>query len=310
MSEDTVSLSSILRKSNNSIINTSDIMASSSKFKAPLIFEPSEKHRQTFIILHGRGSTAEKFAEPFQSYPVSPLDESSESKSFREHFPDTKFVFPTASLRRATIWRRSLTHQWFDNWSLDRPEYREDLQSEGLRESSSFVHGLLRQEIDIIGAQNVFLIGLSQGCATSLTALLTWTGPAFAGILGMCGWMPFRKRIEEAIQEPTEDPDDDPFESTESTAASEKVTMAHEWLNEELVTTPEKQHARLTSIPLFLGHGTLDEKVPCKLGKAASQLFSALGFDVAWKEYEDLGHWYSGEMLRDMIMFINSHNSR
>lgn len=145
---------------------------------------------QTFILLHGRGSTAQKFAEPLLSHIVAPHEESDHSTDrlpFRSCFPNAKMIFPTAALRRATIYRRSLTHQWFDNWSLDQSEYQEELQLNGLMESTTFVHNMLQKEIDIIGSRNVLIIGLSQGCATALVSLLTWEGAPFAAVIGMCG---------------------------------------------------------------------------------------------------------------------------
>ncbi|KAK0727463.1 Alpha/Beta hydrolase protein [Lasiosphaeria miniovina] len=41
------------------------------------------------------------------------------------------------------------------------------------------------------GAQNVVLVGLSQGCVASLVALLLWDGEPLAAAVGMCGWLPF-----------------------------------------------------------------------------------------------------------------------
>ena len=41
--------------------------------------------------------------------------------------------------------------------------------------------------------------GLSQGCATSLISLLLWDGPPLKATFGMCGWLPYRSRLEEII---------------------------------------------------------------------------------------------------------------
>jgi hypothetical protein len=67
----------------------------------PLVIPPLHDHKTTMIILHGRGSSAEKFAEPSLTHNVSPADTvpatSTESpadgsptptKSFQEHFPN------------------------------------------------------------------------------------------------------------------------------------------------------------------------------------------------------------------------------
>jgi len=59
--------------------------------------------------------------------------------------------------------------------------------------------------------------------------------------------------------------------------------------------------------PIYLGHGTEDEKVPFELGKLASQFLAELGLDVTWEEYPGLAHWYSADMLTDVYGFINSH---
>lgn len=54
-------------------------------------------------------------------------------------------------------------------------------------------------------------------------------------------------------------------------------------------------------VPIFLGHGTEDEKVPLHLASEAAGLLDELKLDVTYREYQGLGHWYSGEMLRDIV---------
>lgn len=44
------------------------------------------------------------------------------------------------------------------------------MEIEGLRETSEWLHVLLSQEIEKVGADNVALVGLSQGCAATLIA--------------------------------------------------------------------------------------------------------------------------------------------
>lgn len=118
---------------------------SSSKSKpqrtiSPLLYPPTQEHKTTIIVLHVRGSTAEKFAQPLLTHAVSLVDilpaEGSplSTNTFHDYFPNTKFIFPTAPLRRAAISKRSLTHQWFDNWSLTEPEPKQYLQTQGLSE--------------------------------------------------------------------------------------------------------------------------------------------------------------------------------
>ncbi|KAG9244906.1 hypothetical protein BJ878DRAFT_420345, partial [Calycina marina] len=64
-------------------------------------------------------------------------------------FPNAKLVFLTAAKTGATIYRRSYTHQWFDNWymALERRDecfLNQDQIRDVLRNSIEFVHGVLQ----------------------------------------------------------------------------------------------------------------------------------------------------------------------
>jgi predicted esterase len=140
-------------------------------------------HKHSTILLHGRGSNASTFGPPLLTHSIPGF------KGPSSAFPDTKFIFPTASFRRATMYKRKWITQWFDNWSLSTSTAREELQIAGLKGGIAFIHGLLRAEIEAVGAENVLLggpFGLSQGCATSLS-ILAWEGEPFKAAFGMCG---------------------------------------------------------------------------------------------------------------------------
>ncbi|KAF1920878.1 phospholipase/carboxylesterase family protein-like protein [Ampelomyces quisqualis] len=317
-------------------------MMSSSKAKpqrtiSPVVIPPVHDHKTTMIILHGRGSTAEKFAEPLLTHMVSsgdtvpvnstelPLNGSaSPTKSFREHFPNAKFVFPTAPLRRAVVFKRSLTHQWFDNWSLTEPELKQHLQAQGLRETSAYLHDLLKEEIKIVGASNVVLMGLSQGCAASIIAMLLWRGERIGALVGMCGYVPFRKGMCESVEDADSgdidqlsgsgDDQEDMFErDEEESEGGSNFEKATDWLREELGITPDdgdlnQQSSPLQSMPVFMGHGRDDEKVPCQIGKLGADFLRSMYANVTWQDYEGLGHWYSPDMLRDVVLFVHGLN--
>ena len=53
-------------------------------------------------------------------------------------------------------------------------------------------------------------------------------------------------------------------------------------------------------VPIFLGHGVEDEKVPTELGREAASFLQSMDASLEWHEYEGLGHWYSSEMLKDL----------
>ncbi|ORY02680.1 phospholipase/carboxylesterase family protein-like protein [Clohesyomyces aquaticus] len=300
--------------------------ASKSPVHSPPLIVPSlHTHKTTLIVLHGRGFTAQKFAEPILTHPVSSLLPSTTSllgtlthpgKVFRDYFPHTKFVFPTAPLRRAVVFQRSLTHQWFDNWSLTQPELKQHLQAPGLRETAIYLHDLLQKEIDVVGPKNVVLIGLSQGCASSLITTLLWEGEPFGAVVGMCGYLPFRKGMLDFAtggEEQEEDPlaeSEDMFEREDGDpkAKESDSEKAIRWLREELQAEREKTEKTapfsFESIPVFMGHGTEDEKVPREIGRLAADFLDTIGVNIEWKEYEGLGHWYSADMLRDVVRFF------
>ncbi|KAK8086259.1 hypothetical protein PG994_001233 [Apiospora phragmitis] len=302
-------------------------------YPEPLIVPPlSLPHQQTFIILHGRGSSASLFGPPLLDTPLSLKVSSSPSskrspppgvQSLATAFPHARFVFPSAPRRRAAVYKRTLTHQWFDNWDLDPPTIkREELQNPGLRETTAYLHQLLRAEIESVpgGVKNIFLGGLSQGCAASLIALLLWDGDPLGAFVGMCGWLPYAYRLSGLIQAGTEEKGADAFdpfqrdedeedESQDEAIVPERpideaVTWLREQIDQECGNRITRKQIGPDMTPVFLGHGVLDDKVGVVLGRMTRNTLTKLGLQVTWGEYEDLGHWYSKEMLRDLTDFL------
>ena len=91
---------------------------------------------------------------------------------------------------------------------------------------------------------------------------------------------------------------------------SSPVDQAIRSLRDEL-DVPEKRdcHHPFQHIPIFLGHAADDEKVPVKLGEEASNCIRALQGRIEFKSYEDLGHWYSGDMLGDVLDFVKERRT-
>lgn len=312
-------------------------------YPEPLVIPPrSLPHKHTFILLHGRGSSGRQFGPALLTTPIpsasTTATESSPSATLEgdaapvmttidQAFPHARFVFPTAARRRATVYRRAQTNQWFDNWKLDPPATeREELQSRGLRETTAYIHDLVRKEIANVpgGASSVVLGGLSQGCAASLIALLLWEGEPLSAMVGMCGWLPFCTRLleqmdpsdgaglgTETLEGGGEDDAFDPFErDDDSEPATDDVgRLALSWLREEVQAPSTSPHPDVVfrKVPTFLGHGTEDDRVSIILGRDASLSLRGLGINVFWREYETLGHWYSGPMLRDLVNFLYSN---
>lgn len=173
----------------------------------PLVVEPySQPHKQTLIILHGRGDWAHNFAPVLLQMPLSipsskpsrPSHDPSVSQSqisyddpqspstrrgqfpstLQSVLPHTKFIFLTAPMRSCTMINGEENRQWFDNFSLINPEMRQDLQVAGLQETVQVVHRLLRDEAKdsaVLGkARQLALMGFSQGAAATLISGLLW----------------------------------------------------------------------------------------------------------------------------------------
>ncbi len=59
------------------------------------------------------------------------------------------------------------------------------------------------------------------------------------------------------------------------------------------------------STPIFLGHGSADEKVPCSLGEATAAILEKADYKVELKVYHGLGHWYKiPDEIDDIVEFL------
>ena len=213
-------------------------------------------------------------------------------------------------------------NQWFDIMSLADPAMQEDLQIEGLRESSAFVHALAEKEMESIPCGNIILGGLSQGCATGLHALLTFEPKGSEGgekksslgaFVGMSGWMPCRPTIDEIVKKPVAYGIDNanegaPFardQGADETGRSAEL-QALNFLRDSMSLPPlATASPACFQTPVFLGHGSADDTVAVQLGDEASATLRALGLDVTWKTYKDFGHWYKDpEEIDDIVDFL------
>jgi hypothetical protein len=107
--------------------------------------------------------------------------------------------------------------------------------------------------------------------------------------------------------DPFEREDGDAGKVEDKAALTSAPVRAVEWLREEIqapITDTNSAGTALGRTPVFLGHGREDEKVSVILGREAVDCLERLGFEVCWREYQSLGHWYSGQMLRDMVLFL------
>ncbi|OQD65018.1 hypothetical protein PENPOL_c006G05750 [Penicillium polonicum] len=166
-------------------------------YPAPLVIPPlGEEHTHTIISLHGKGSNAERFGYEILA-----------AANLQARLPTVKFIFPTASKRRATRFKKMYINQWFDNYSIEDPGERTDLQVEGLCETAELIRDLISEEVQILGADShrkIVLWGLSQGCAAGIFTLLGgWPDATetstIGAFVGMSGWLPFEQQLHEIL---------------------------------------------------------------------------------------------------------------
>ncbi|KAM3421276.1 hypothetical protein BST61_g1678 [Cercospora zeina] len=180
----------------------------------PFVVEPLADHKYSIVLLHGRGSNGEHFGIELLDSRMTlgsalDVEKSQASTTLRQHFQNAKFVFPTATKRRAKWYNRATINQWFDSVPIDEQDNlaasmtkeQEEWQLGGPRESRAFIKSILKAEIELVGASNVVIGGLSQGCAMSLRVLLSLhdeeseTPLPIGAFVGMRGWLPYADAI-------------------------------------------------------------------------------------------------------------------
>ena len=82
------------------------------------------------------------------------------------------------------------------------------------------------------------------------------------------------------------------------------IEQAIGFLREELDLPGAGDNLPFENTPLFLGHGTEDNKVPLRQGEQAASCLQALRMKVNLRTYGGLRHWYSGEMLAHTVSFV------
>lgn len=186
--------------------------------------------------------------------------------------------------------------------------------------------------------------GLSQGCAAALVAGLMWRGEALGAVVGLCGWLPLAGRLIEVMEERSgdgdsddddrdgisfgreEEDDNDDRDGGEDTQEmggpidiDTSALHAIKFLGDELdfpphIPTPPSSSSSshstlpLQQTPVFLAHGSLDNKIPIDVGMQGRDCLRALGTEIEWMEEECQGHWYSGKISERLFGFLEQRH--
>jgi len=149
-------------------------------YKGPLTLHVKEciQARYSFIFLHGYDCSGKDNTDFF-----------SWSHANTTTYPELRVVCPDAPLLKTSApgYEKEAVHSWYDffdgecNSADDKP----DLNS--LRASCNEIHDIIQSEGNLVGLENVFVGGVSQGCCAAFHAVATCpTGP-IGGFYGSIG---------------------------------------------------------------------------------------------------------------------------
>ena len=286
---------------------------------------PAAAHKTTLILLHGTSQTGPRFAEAFLSTlfppPVECLANSISSVfqgklSFPDCFPNCKFVFPTGAPRRTTVFGGRETNAWFDITDFGDRTKGEIEMVDGMNESSLYLTNLIREEIEVLDGRgenfnarnrNVIIAGFSQGSAMGLMLLLggelqrQGLSRRVGAFVGLSGWLPFRRQIEEIISRECVR-----FSDGGDVGAARNATTAYLRQLLRLRSADDKWNLHFGShrIPSFFGHGELDVKVKFEWALQLRDILEQLEMDINFRSYKGLEHWWDEQEMTDVAEFL------
>ena len=274
--------------------NTTDQMASAeiatnpeTKYRSfgPVhIVEPKSAHAHTAVMLHGRGSTGQEFAEEFLESTLS------DGLSLSEKLPGCRWVFPSSQELWSTMFQEDMP-AWFEAHSLTDIAARQDLQVRGSRDSVEHVTVIVSEEIRRLDGdpRKLLLGGISQGGAVALWTLLCQQDSAMrpGAVVVASTWLPFATNIEKLFAGQS-----GPDESQETQFDGFVEQMIAIKMFPGTTGVVQVSH-RLP--PVFNGHSVDDAYVDVELGRQAARILAQAGSPSEWKEYsgaEEEGHWF------------------
>ncbi|KAK1772913.1 phospholipase carboxylesterase [Phialemonium atrogriseum] len=262
------------------------------------IIQPQSEHTHTAIVLHGRGSCAEEFAEEFLASTLS------DDRTLCDKMPGWRWVFPSSKEVWSTAFKEHMP-AWFEAHSLTDPTIRQDLQVDGLLESVSYISQIMEEEIERLGgnSQRLVLGGISQGGAVGMWALLCQRDATrgLGAFFAASTWLPFAANVKDLLAGQEMPPERGRL-GLESMEPKDAVLSMMPPVNWHALPGFSEQ------TPVFIGHGIDDAYVDVELGRQAADVLGQGGWEVEWKEYagaEEEGHWFKvPDEMDDIYAFL------
>lgn len=180
---------------------------------------------------------------------------------------------------------------------------------------------MVKAEVEILERNDgekgkVVILGFSQGAAVASVLLLSGEleragiSSGLLGVVGMSGWLPLRAQIQECIR------DNSHIYDTVDQGVRAKRIKTREYLRGYLelddceegvgeVVGRGDNHDNVIDIPIFLGHGKVDEKVKLEWASQMADVLLELGLNVQRKAYDGLAHWWNEEEIAEVARFVN-----
>ncbi|KAK1978308.1 beta-1,4-glucosidase [Colletotrichum cereale] len=269
----------------------------SMSFGPSYVIQPKSEHTHTAIILHGRGSCGEEFAQELLASTLS------DDCTLMDKLPGWRWVFPSSKELWSTAFQEYMP-AWFEAHSLTDPTARQELQVGGLRESVDYISQVVEEEVKRLGGNQKRLVlgGISQGAAVGMWALFChrdqMTG--LGGFFAASTWLPFAVDVEEVLA--------DQKTLLKKCHDAENMKPKDVVLSMMPADAGRPRPGVLEQTPIFMGHGIDDAYVDVELGRQAAHILAQGGGKIEWKEYEgaeEEGHWFKvPEEMDDISDFL------
>ncbi|KAN0092442.1 alpha/beta-hydrolase [Hyaloscypha variabilis] len=265
-------------------------------------------HKTTLILLHGTSQTGPELADLFLSFPIpspipSPTDISiPNTTTLPNLLPNTKFIFPTGAPKATTVFGGKVTNSWFDIQIFSDRTVGEEKGVEGLGESVEYLRGVVEGEVEMLvrggvvreeAGRRVVVGGFSSGAALAVMGLLSGVWEGIGGVVGLSGWLPFRRQIEEVLG------------GNEEQGVEERRGVVEGYVRGLLGSDEEeKEVRRVGGRKVLLCHGVRDVKMRHEWGLEMKKALEGIGMEVEWKPHLELEHWICGEEMLDVVKFL------
>jgi len=239
-----------------------------------ITISPRNAHTATVIWLHGLGDTGrglQSFAEDLSRLPA---------------LGHIKWILPHAQLLSVTGNRGSIMHSWFDCYSFDIPNRRED--EEGLYKAAGQLNYIISTGAKDynIPSDRIVIGGISQGSAVSVLTALTTTRP-LAGVFILSGYIPLRKKVKE-IASPI--------------APSLPIFWGHGQLDHQVEHEFSLKAAETLASELNIQFHATSQRLALERFKTDSG-----NAGLTFVTYDQLGHWIqTPEEMQDLSVWIEA----